>query len=96
MFQTPTSTTRQKELKLINCIVSTHDCLCECNNPAYHSLYILTKQLKPELQKKEIEQLQKCLGDADTTTKEEDTGYDIGDLEKLFGEGDDEEDPGTR
>lgn len=78
------SLSKQQNLQLINCFVGCHDLTCHCNNPAFHCLSILIKQLKPELKKQEKEQIQKWLG-----TTEEDVTHteDFGeDLETLFAE----------
>lgn len=90
-------TTHQKK-QLINTFVGNHDLICQCHNPAVHCLNILIDQLKPELQPQEIKQIKQCLGDAPTTPEEDDTGIDGVDLEKLFGnqEEDDGEDDDTR
>lgn len=97
MFKTPELSTKNKEKSLINSFVGSHDLVCYCNNPALHCLQILIKQLKPELKQEEINQLKQCLGDDHTTTETaEDTGYDIGDLEKMFGEDDAGEEDDTR
>lgn len=88
MFLTPTSTTKAKQLQLINGIVTQHDYLCCCDKPAFHTLRILTEQLAPELTPIEKHQIQQCLSTtaaAGPTGGEEDLG--LGDLEKLF-EGD--------
>ncbi len=96
MLKTPPQHALEKQL--INTFVGNHDLICMCDNPAYHSLQILIKQLKPELKQEEIKQLQLCLGEETTTTaaNAEDTGIDIGDLEKLFGEDDAGEDVDNR
>ncbi len=79
---------KKDQLKFINCVIGCHDLVCECYNPLMHSTKILLKQLAPELQEPEKLQLKKCLGEEPTTAEEEETGFDIGDLEKLFGEED--------
>ncbi len=95
MLKSPT--TRQQKLQFVNCIVGCHDLMCKCNEPAFHSLRILLDQLKPELSPKNIEQLQKCLGDVPGTAGEgEDGGFGPGDLEKLFSVDEDEEDGDNR
>lgn len=86
---------KRQQLQFINCCIGIHDIVCTCSNPLFHSTKILLKQLAPELQKQERIQLQKCLGEETTTTKEEDPGFDIGDLENLFGEDAAEDDTAT-
>lgn len=76
-------------------MVGTHDLLCECYNPLFHSAKIILKQLAPEITDQERQQLQECLGTKDTTKEEDATGIDIGDLEKLFEEDDGDDDPTT-
>lgn len=85
---------KKDQLQFINCVINVHDLKCECQNPLFHATRILLKQLAPEITQQEKQQLQQCLGDPATTTTVEDTGFDTGDLEKLFGEddGDGEED----
>lgn len=95
MYQTPTRSTRQLNLQLTNAFVTCHDLACQCKNPAYHSLWILTKQLSKELKPEEKEQIKKCLGDDHITTTEENTGFATADLEEIFG-GDEEEDTDNR
>ncbi len=80
---------KKDQLKFINCVMGIHDLKCECSNPLFHSTNILLKQLAPELQKQEKQQLKKCLGEEDTTNAEEDIGLTTGDLEQLFAEDDD-------
>ncbi len=91
MFQTPTLTTKAKQLALVNGFVKDHDYICQCSNPAFHCLLVLTKQLAPELKPEEKQQIKECL----TTTTEEPTGDadipDIGDLERIFAEDDTED-----
>lgn len=77
-------TTKKQQLQFINTVIGVHDIACDCLNPAYHSLKILTQQIGPELQKQEKEQLQKCLGTPDTTEDKDQDGFDVGDLEALF------------
>lgn len=77
---------KKLQLQYINCIVGVHDLLCNCYSPAFHAASILLKQLAPELKKEEKQQLQQCLTEETGTVEEETTGFDIGDLEKLFGE----------
>lgn len=95
MFHTPNLTTKGKEKQLVNAFVSCHDLSCNCNEPAFHSLLVLTKTLAPELSEKNKQQLIACLGStttAATATEEEDLG--IEDLEKLFAEDGTEEETG--
>lgn len=95
MFKTPNLTTTATKKALINSFIGSHDLVCLCEHPALHCTQILIDQLKPELSSKEIKNLQLCLGDNPTTKEEEDGGIDIGDLERLFGEGDDIEEEDT-
>ncbi len=89
MFSIPNYSTKQKELQIINGTVMLHDCHCTCNNPAFHSLYILTKQLSKELSPADKQQLIKCLGEDHGDTAHGDTeDIALEDLEKLFEEED--------
>ena len=88
MFLTPSRNTKQNQLQLTNAAITCHDLTCSCNNPGFHTLLTLTKQIGPELTEQEKTQLIKCLGitTADTArTEEEDHGLE--DLEELFAEG---------
>ncbi len=88
MFKYPTKNNRKQELKIINACIGCHDLTCECNEPAYHTLQIFIKQLKPELNKQQKDQLIKCLGDGgDQDILDKDISEDVGeDLERLFAE----------
>lgn len=86
---------KKDQLQFINCVIGIHDLCCHCPNPLFHSTKLLLKQLAPELQAPEKQQLQQCLGDAATTKEDADTGIDFGDLEKLFGDDEEEEDTST-
>ncbi len=86
--------TKESQLKFINCVVGCHDLCCTCYNPLYHSCKIILNQLAPELTKEDKHQLKQCLGE-DTTTKDDDIGVTGEDLEKLFAQ-DDGEDDATR
>lgn len=95
MFHTPNLSTKGKEKQLINAFVGSHDLLCNCNEPAFHCLQILTKNLAPELSKNNKDQLIQCLGTTTTAATaggEEDLG--IEDLEKLFAEDGTDDDTG--
>lgn len=95
MFKTPSRSTKQLELQLVNAFVSSHDLTCHCKNPAYHCLWILTKQLSKELLPEEKNQIKQCLGEDHTTTVEDTTGLATEDLEEIFGQ-DAEEDTDNR
>lgn len=90
MFKTPSRTTKQLELQLVNSFVSSHDLTCYCKNPAYHCLWILTKQLSKELKPEEKEQIKQCLGEDHTTIAEDTTGIATEDLEEIFGQEDED------
>lgn len=88
MFLTPRYSTKQTQLQLTNAAISCHDLACSCNNPGFHTLLTLAKQIGPELNKQERNQILQCLGDTTTATEptaEEDHGLE--DLEELFAEG---------
>nr|QOI17548.1 hypothetical protein [TTV-like mini virus] len=87
MFQATCYSKKQQENQFVNSIITNHDLCCGCNNPAYHSLYILTKKLAPELKEQEKNQLKKCLGEEHTTAADGVEGdLTFGDLDKLFEE----------
>lgn len=94
MFSPPKLSTKQQKLQLVNAFITSHDLVCHCKNPGYHSLLIATEQIGKELTPKEKTQIKQCLGEEDTTGDgaEGDLGY--GDLDKLFAEDFTEEDAG--
>ncbi len=94
MLKSPPTSYQKKQL--INCFIGDHDLICCCQNPALHCIRILIDQLKPELKKEDIKQLQQCLGETTTTAEEEDAGISPGDLEKLFSEDAEEDTDDTR
>ena len=98
MFISPCTTTKQKQLLLVNNFVSGHDLLCCCQNPAFHCAQILIQQLAPELKEKEKEQLKECLTTAPSGDTAADHGpegdLDFGELEKLFEQDTEEETDG--
>lgn len=81
---------RKDQLKFANVIVGCHDFICNCNEPAVHSVKELIKLIKPELTTKQQEEIQQCLGTTaeDTTAAGGIDDIDIGDLEKLFADDD--------
>lgn len=78
--------TKAQQLQFVNAIIGIHDIGCRCNNPAFHSYSILTKQLKNELQPEERKQIITCLGDPDTTATKDEDGFEDGELDRLFSE----------
>ncbi len=98
MFKHPHSTTRQKQLQLINGFVTQHDYLCCCDQPAFHCMIILCKQLSSELTDENKKQIIQCLGTTDTATATGpgDAAEELGleDLEKLFATEDTPEETG--
>lgn len=85
MFSTPQFSQRKLELQLVNNFIGAHDLVCSCNNPGFHSLLILGKQIGPELNQQDKQQIKQCLGSDDTATADT-ADLDFGDLEKLFAE----------
>lgn len=98
MFKTPTINKKQLQLQLINTWVQTHDLTCDCNNPGFHVLHIAAEQIGPELNKKDKQQIIKCLGETTGKDAAADPGdnLDFGDLDALFAEDGDEEKEDTR
>lgn len=82
---------KKNQLQFTNLLIGIHDLNCNCNNPGFHSLKIITQQIGPELNPTDKLTIKKCLGDT-PTTQEDDVGFTAGDLEELFGEGDGDED----
>lgn len=93
MFETPNSNDRRKQLQFINAVIHSHDFICECQDSAFHSTKLLLQQIAPELTKQQKIEIQQCLGDTTEETAGDDVDIGIGDLEKLFG--DEEEDTTT-
>lgn len=86
---------KKDQLQLCNLVAGIHDLNCNCYHPLFHAAKIILQQLKPELKKEEIHQLKQCLGE-DHTTKDEEDGFDTGDLDMLFAQdGDLEEEEDT-
>lgn len=76
---------RQLETQWMNNLFHSHDLFCSCKDPILHLLITINKSnaaVKPEEDIKNI----KCLITGETTedTKEENGGFDAGDLERLF------------
>ncbi len=98
MFISPCTTTKQKQLLLVNNFVSGHDLLCCCKSPAFHCAQIIIQQLAPELKEKEKEQLKQCLTTEPSGDTAADPGpegdLDFGELEKLFEQDTEEETDG--
>ncbi len=85
---------RGKDLQLINVLHGAHDLTCGCNTPGEHLIWLLSTVQRPKnFSPEEKDQIKECLGIGEDHTTVEDTGFDQGDLEKLFQE-DDEEDTG--
>ncbi len=99
MYKPITYNERKIQLQITNLTVHGHDLVCSCNEPAFHSLKIITKQLQGELTKKQKEEIKTCLGITPTTAdagiKEENgDDDDFGEeIEKLFAQ--DQEDAAT-
>lgn len=87
---------KKNQLKFINSVVGIHDFTCNCNNPGFHCLKILAQQIGPELNTTDKDTIKKCLGDHSTADAVEDTGIDPGDLEKLFGDQEEDADDDNR
>ncbi len=90
--QTPSlySSNRSKNNQLINTLINTHDLACGCEDPPSHLTYLLISNCNPtKFNKEELQQIKKWHGDLGTTTTEEDdTGLQEGELEELFAEED--------
>lgn len=87
MYQPTKYTERKLQLQITNGAVCMHDLACNCNEPAYHTLRILSKQLAGELTKQQKKQIQECLGIKDSTTTITEDAEDFGkELEELFAE----------
>lgn len=85
LFKKTTLSPRALQNAWMNNIFQSHDLWCECQDPLKHLEDIINKE--------------KCrhFKDAETTTetggdtKTEETGFDDGDLERLFAQSDDDE-----
>lgn len=86
IFKKTKHSPRTQENIWMGLIFSSHDQICDCNNPILHFMIIVNKNsaaIKPEPEIRNI----KCLltGEEDPTTLEEETGIREGDLDALFG-----------
>lgn len=85
---------RKLQLKLTNLGVSSHDLVCDCPQPAFHTLKILCKQLSGELSPEQKQEIKKCLGLEDIVDALGEEDFDFGeDLEKLFEHKEEEDAP---
>ncbi len=87
MFHPVTYNERKIRLQLTNLAVGNHDLVCECKEPAFHQLKILTRELAPQLTKQQKKEIKQCLGmeEEDGTAPGEEEDFDFAhDLEKLF------------
>lgn len=87
--------TTQQEKQLLNHVFQIHDFACGCRDPPSHLTWLLINNCNPQdFNSTEKEKLKKWLGTTtgETDTMEEDTGFNAGDLEKLFAQ--EEEDEG--
>lgn len=95
VFEKTKYTPRQLQQNWENLLYGTHDLFCFCNNPKKHLLLWITEKGEPiTFNKKQKQQIEKCL----ITTEEGDIvpedGFQEGDLEGLFEEPFTEEDEG--
>lgn len=87
-FKTPTIYgPRAQEIQWLNCIVTSHGLICGCDKPFDH----LQDILKNNHQAKCLFGQEDTTGEKDHKTTLEDTGFDEGDLERLFEEDGEEE-----
>lgn len=94
MFQEIPYNKNQLQNQLVNSIVGSHDLVCGCKNPLYHTTFICLQKLAPELKKQEKNQLKKCLGDDTTDDAGAEGDLNFGDLDQLFAEDFGDEDTG--
>lgn len=98
IWKKPTYSVRQQELQWQNLFYTAHDQFCHCDDPVYHFLIVVnrgSKAPKPESDVKNIQCLLTGITEEkeDTTPEDVVTGFDDGELEKLFSETTDD-DPG--
>lgn len=105
IWKKPTFSLRQQENNWIGIIFNTHDAWCHCEDPWLHLLDVLNRQGNARKPITDIENIKCLLTGIDTATTKEDhteedvvTGFNDGELEKLFAEDGTEEngDEGTR
>lgn len=105
IWKKPTFSLRQQENNWIGIVFSTHDAWCHCEDVWLHLMIILNKQGNAPKPESEVENIKCLLTGTDTATTKEDhteedvvTGFNDGELEKLFAEDGTEEngDEGTR
>ncbi len=99
IWKQPSTTVRHKELEWLNGINQMHDLFCHCKNPTTHLLYCINKFSGVQKPLEDIKNIQ-CLltGDRTGETTEEkhikdDGGFLDGELEDLFKEDTDAENP---
>lgn len=83
-YKKPSISQKHADLNWINCMVSTHDLHCYCNQPLQHIVAsIIEREPEIKFNKETSAKLQKCL-----TTGDEDVldGFGDGELESLFAE----------
>lgn len=79
-YKPANSSQKNQERNFLNLIYSGHDFFCYCNDPTDHILHLLKPTTKEE----------PCHGDTPTTKENGDPDIDVGDLERLFAEDDDD------
>ncbi len=93
MYRQKIYNNKKLQLQITNSLIHCHDLACDCDDPTFHSTYLILQQLGKEFPENQRQKLKQCLGDTDTDVLGEPTGDDLGeDLEKLFAE-DTEKDP---
>lgn len=104
-WKRPQSSLRQQENNWIGIIFMTHDAFCQCDDPWFHLLVVLNKQGNAPKPESDVNNIKCLLTGTKPTPTEEDhteedvvTGFDDGELEKLFAEDGtaDNGDEGTR
>ena len=95
-WKPPVYDVRGRETQWINNTIQAHDIFCGCNEPGNHLLLALAERsAQQNISKDTLQTATKCLSGGDHTGEEptgqdeEDGGFGIGDLEKLFAEDED-------
>lgn len=89
------NTPKNLPLKLTNTLHHIHGLFCDCNEGIYHCLKEILQQTGKEFNKKQQEQLKKCLGSTQETTGTDAADIDFGeDLDALFADDGEEKETG--
>lgn len=96
VWKQPTYSLRQQEQQWLNLFHTAHDQFCHCDDPTFHFLIVINRGSQAPKPESDVKNIQ-CLltgipaTKEDTTPEDVVTGFDDGELEKLFSENTEEE-----